>query len=191
MNIYIYIYIYIYKYLCGPQQGHCQEINIPIVDNNHFPTWTKPLLTLATVFNLFDILKTQSGNQSQYTCHFSIEIKQIPFSIFRITFLPLSMLKRGKIKRKKHYVLIFKWTLLIILVSKMFTFDVFYKILGETESMKNSRPPQNVSDALENDEKFTPNQNNFFLQLPLTWCLPISQASKHKVLEEGSTILQP
>ena len=57
-----------------------------------------------------------------------------------------------------------KRTLLIILGSRKFTFDVFHTIMVEAEAMMNSRPLTNVSDAMENEEPLTP--NHFLLQRP-------------------------
>ncbi|XP_075264214.1 uncharacterized protein LOC142356135 [Convolutriloba macropyga] len=57
-----------------------------------------------------------------------------------------------------------KRTLLIILGSRKFTFDVLHTIMVEAEAMMNSRPLTNVSDAMENEEPLTP--NHFLLQRP-------------------------
>ncbi|XP_075250784.1 uncharacterized protein LOC142342987 [Convolutriloba macropyga] len=63
-----------------------------------------------------------------------------------------------------------KRTLLIILGSRKFTFDVFHTIMVEAEAMMNSRPLTNVSDAMENEEPLTPS-TSASLQLSSPWRL--------------------
>ncbi|XP_075241717.1 uncharacterized protein LOC142336690 [Convolutriloba macropyga] len=57
-----------------------------------------------------------------------------------------------------------KRTLLLILGSKRFSFDTFLTIMGETESILNSRPLTNVVKQPGNEEPLTP--NHFLIQRP-------------------------
>ena len=50
-----------------------------------------------------------------------------------------------------------KHTLLIILGPKRLTFELFHTIMFEAESIMESKPYTNVSDAIENGEPFTTN----------------------------------